>query len=297
MKYGEKEHHIGELDDDGYDITFVPKRSGYLKIYKHPESGYVNRYIVSSDPAAGLSGGDSAIMNVLDRLDNEFVATAKLFVDELEQAEIMTLIGLYYNEAFLIPERNMRTLINILKPGGITPYPGEIYIQHIVSRGEHDYGYYTHHENRPVLLKYYRGWLKKYGYDKLSSLDTIEEHKKFERKPGGLTAAGNIKREVFAAAEGYTDDDVLSKALCVEGDRYLIEEGVDIEYNPEMFEKQHEEYKQLTNVVNVKNTGVRQSSMGQRDRYRVNDNDMKSHVFRSVNLIHNSRRQSNLGRR
>lgn len=292
QQHGEPDYSVGYLEDDGYDILFEQQARGDLRIFNFPEPGYRYRYVIGADPSSGIEGGDAAVFAVLDRLNKRYVALWKGHEEEDVLAGIYYTLGLYYNEALLVPETNLRTMINMIKPTGVIPYTGEIYIRNVESRGSLDYGFHTNVETRPQLLKRYKAWLRKYGYDSIQTVDDLEEHQKFERREGGITPSGNNRREVFAAAEGYTDDIVIAKALAVEGDHWWLEDGCTVEVLPESeVETKREDMRKVATRNN--SSGFRQSGLG-------NGSTSNGYFAKKMNghlAIATPARQSKLGRK
>lgn len=289
---GDANHLVGDVVDDGDDILFEPKARGGLRLFDFPEPGYRYRYVIGADPSAGIEGGDAAVFAVLDRLKNKWAAIWKGHEEEDVLAHILYTLGLYYNDALLVPETNLRTMINMLKPTGVIPYTGEIYIRNVESRAIQDYGFYTDVNSRPQLLKRYKAWLRKNGYNSIVTADSLEEHKKFERREGGMTPSGNQRREIFAAADGYSDDIVLAKSLAVEGDHWWLEDGCAVELLPEAEVETHR-VNMRSVAARHKFAGVRQSGMG-RNGSGNGVSPTHTNGARHVNI---SRKQSNLGRK
>lgn len=84
--------------------TFEANPNGRLKIWKLPER--TKEYVIGADPSEGVAGGDYACAQVLEKSTWEQVAVlhgrfeADIFAKELYK------LGIFYNEALLMPERN-----------------------------------------------------------------------------------------------------------------------------------------------------------------------------------------------
>lgn len=213
---GEPEAEKGDLlwDNKESDLVFKQDVMGDLKIWKHPEPDWDNRYVVGADIGRGYEDGDYSVAYVFDRLEQEFVACWFGKVDQDIFAEILVEIGIYYNEALLVPESNLETVVNIIKPSGHTPYIGEIYFED--NQKNVKWGFWTHGGNRQILIDEYKGWLRdnEEGYYVLPDVDTIDEHLSFVRRQ----TANGVKYE---ADENSHDDRVIASALCKKGDNWL----------------------------------------------------------------------------
>lgn len=200
------EFTTGYLDSSSGDLVFEEDRFGNLDIIEMPDPTYMNRYIVSLDPSTGVEEGDYAPMKVYDRLNQRWVARWYGREDEDKLAEIFMDLGYFYNEALLIPERNLATVINIIKPDGVIPYTGDVWTEETPS-GAVNYGYQTNVQSRKLLLDCYKMWLRD-NYDKLMDNIELEEHINFIR----VSKHGTVRYE---AASGHHDDIVIANALSI----------------------------------------------------------------------------------
>jgi hypothetical protein len=242
----EPECKVGYLDKDR---EFVESKNGELKIYEKPQPNYFYRYIVSLDPSYAVEGGDYACMFVYDRLEEKFVAKWYGNLKEDLLAEEFVKLGYYYNEAFLIPESNLKTVTTLIQPDGFVPYDGDIYKQVIRSRGKSEYGFNANGKTRSVLLHNYNRWLRD-DYFKIPDLNSLDEH---------ITFIKNVKKNGIAkyeATEGKHDDQVISMALCIEADN---------EYDEEIFISDQEQV-QILDIIKPKKQRkrklLRQSQLG-----------------------------------
>lgn len=199
---GEPDYMLGDLNDD---YEFVEGRHGNLKIWEEPKEDYENRYIVSCDPAYGIEEGDYACMMVYDRLDDKFVAKWYGTLKEDLLAEELVKLGIYYNHAMIIPESNLRTVVNLIEPNGIMPYPGEVY-EYEYTSGRIDYGFQTMN-NKKELVDNYIQWLRE-DYGRIRDISLIKEHTTFVK----TVTNGRPK---YGASEGSHDDQVIAMALCI----------------------------------------------------------------------------------
>lgn len=188
-------------------LEFVPSQTGELVIKEHPDSNFTNRYIISLDQSTGLEEGDYACMKVLDRVTRKHVARwkGKLAEDLLAQEFIK--LGTYYNHAYGIPEANLATVVNIIKPDGLMPYDGELFAREYKASGEPLWGMFTSGGTRKILLDEHLAFVRD-RYDDLFDLETVDEYISFVRN---VTKTGNVRYE---ADNGKHDDEVMADCLC-----------------------------------------------------------------------------------
>lgn len=222
---GEPEHEVGDLiwsKQDG-ELEFRTSSTGNLTIWEKPKENWENRYTIGLDIGRGYEDGDYSVAIVKDRLTQQIVA--KWFGKEDQDifAEIAIELGIYYNEALLVPESNLDTAVNIIKPDGSTPYIGELYYNE--SGSSVKWGFWTSSSSRQILIDKYKAWLRdnEDGYNVLPDISLIDEHLSFVRRQ---TAHG-VKYE---ADEGSHDDQTIACALAHYGDWWWDRE-ID-EYRP-----------------------------------------------------------------
>jgi hypothetical protein len=75
-----------------------------LKIYVLPEPG--QEYVIGADPAEGNPNSDPSAATVLDSLTGEEMAVIEGRIEPTVFASYLDLLGRYYNDAFLMIERN-----------------------------------------------------------------------------------------------------------------------------------------------------------------------------------------------
>jgi len=85
---------------------------GYLKIWKMPEPE--GQYVIGADPCEGVSQGDFACAQVLDRRRFEQVAVWHGHADPDVFAKELIKLGYFYNTAWIAPERNNQGIATIL---------------------------------------------------------------------------------------------------------------------------------------------------------------------------------------
>ena len=210
-----------------FKISKIKKEKYKGKVYNFEcdTHTYLSRGITTHncDVGRGYEDGDYTVIKVKDILTQKYVAQWKGRVDQPSAADIASMIGIYYNEALLVPESNLDTIVEIIKPDGLRPYIGEVYFNQ--SGSSVKWGYWTSGGNRNKMLDLYKEWLKdnKYGYEALPDIENVEQHITFVRHQ---TARG-VKYE--ADTDCY-DDIVMANALCHMGELWY--DATPKEYNP-----------------------------------------------------------------
>lgn len=246
---GEREHSIGFIDED---MKFVEDAMGDLKIYDFPDPMYENRYVVSADPSRNVEGADYGAMMVFDRLEQKIVAKWHGRMEEDDLALTMMRIGYFYNHALLIPEGNLSTVVNILKPDGLVPYRGDVFFQ--LTGNKLKFGYHQDKKTRKDLLDFYKSWIKDH-YNKLPDLSTVEEHNDFVK----VMKNGTVRPE---AQEGSNDDQVFALALCVWGSEKWEEEVAKVN-------DEGTDYEEIIKVdYSNRRIGKKQSTLGKKRGYK-----------------------------
>jgi len=86
-------------------VEFQPRSDGWLTVYRKPSADQSwGVYVCGGDPTHTLTG-DNAVVQVLSRRTLEQVAVYRHKVDPIRFGKHMQLIGKWYNEALLAPER------------------------------------------------------------------------------------------------------------------------------------------------------------------------------------------------
>lgn len=92
-----------DYDDDG-KLQFYADGKGSLAIYKKPEKG--KHYTCGADVAQGVIGGDYSVAVVLCVETYEVVAVYRAKIPQEAYAYILTMLGTYYRNAFMVVEAN-----------------------------------------------------------------------------------------------------------------------------------------------------------------------------------------------
>lgn len=95
-------------------IRFVPREDqhGIVRVWKRPAFGHL--YIIGADPAHGIDAGeelgksdpDYSVACIIDRDSGEQVAVARARITPSEFGDLISMLGEWYNWAFLVPEAN-----------------------------------------------------------------------------------------------------------------------------------------------------------------------------------------------
>lgn len=146
----------GILVKRGNRIEFIPSGNGWLTIYQHPSSdrGW-GVYLIGGDPTHTLTG-DNACMQVLNRRTLEQCAVYRHKIDAVTFGKHMQLVGAYYHQAMLAPERE--------GPGGATVgcvvadnYPNIYKSQNVAKQPGHIgdmFGWSTNSSTKHVAIQY-----------------------------------------------------------------------------------------------------------------------------------------------
>ena len=104
---GAPRFQVGNIRRKNSSLAWRPDPAGYLRVYKWPEKHH--RYAIGADTAQGLTIGkdpDYCAAQVIDRHSWEQVAVFRGRKTPSEFAEILWLLGYFYNKAKLAPESN-----------------------------------------------------------------------------------------------------------------------------------------------------------------------------------------------
>lgn len=96
--------NVGYVEDDGQKVNFVANTEGPLRAWKMPRHGRM--YLVSSDVAQGVAGGNWSVAEVFDRASWEQVAVFRCRMDPGEWGRALVDLAVFFNNAVLVPELN-----------------------------------------------------------------------------------------------------------------------------------------------------------------------------------------------
>ena len=103
---------IGALwEDEHENIEFIENPERELKIFNVPEKK--REYVIGVDAAEGVTGGTYSVAQVLDMESWQHMAVWRSRIRPVEFANVVRLLGYYFNEALLAVERNNHGLVVI----------------------------------------------------------------------------------------------------------------------------------------------------------------------------------------
>lgn len=212
------------------DIRFNENIKGSIKIFEEPVEGVP--YVLAGDTAG--EGSDNFTAQVINNVTGKQVAVLKQQYSELEYAQQVYCLGLYYNEALIGIETNFSTYPN--EKLQEWNYPN-LYIREkadtYASKYNKSFGFKTTPVTRPLIL----GQLQEIvleEIDNINDIDTLREMLTFIKNK-----VGRAEAEV-----GFHDDLVMALAIVYyirTQQRFTVENKEKIEpkeYNPleELFE-------------------------------------------------------------
>ena len=186
--------------------TLVPipnAGSGQVEVWEKPQPGV--RYIIGIDTAEGLASGDNSVACV-GRADTGLqVAELVCREEPAVFAELVMRLGQYYNDAFLVPERNNHGMV-------VIAYLNEhLYPMLYRHRDDKRWGWPSNAKTRPMLISYAQEVVRD-SPELIQSPGLIEEMLTFVRNARGRPeAAGKGTRG------GKKDDRVFAFALMLAG--------------------------------------------------------------------------------
>jgi len=132
--------------------TFEESKGGYLEIWKMPDPH--REYIIGGDTCEGVSGGDYACAQVIDRKSLEQVALWHGRVEPDIFGREMYKLGLFYKDAMVAPERNASGLATILTLRDL--YYPNLYIREklgdVKDKFHPELGWKTDMKTKPVMI-------------------------------------------------------------------------------------------------------------------------------------------------
>ena len=191
---------------DVRDTELVPHAKGLLKIFENPKDSL--RYCIGVDVAEGLEHGDYSVIQVLDHLGNQ-VATWSGHVDPFDLAGIVCKIGIYYNKAWTLIERNNHGLTTIRKAQELN-YPNlfveqtvdDAYVDKMTRRA----GFLTTSKTKPLIIDNLAHLLRQ-GESGIVDIELIDELRTYVVDARGITNAQN----------GCYDDRIMAYAIALFG--------------------------------------------------------------------------------
>lgn len=137
---------------DRYGIGFEKYRDGNLEVWAYPKPGEV--YVIGADVAEGLEHGDYSSAHVKHIRSGEIVAHWHGHVPPDEYAEILALLGRWYNKALIGVENNNHGLTTCVALKQLK-YPNIFYSKIIDERTKKQtkkIGWTTSRKTKPLML-------------------------------------------------------------------------------------------------------------------------------------------------
>lgn len=169
------------------------RRNGEVEIYLPPLKG--KEYLVSLDPAVGLSTGDYSAAQVIEMETGMQCAEMQAHLGGRELAELVARLGHEYNQALVVVERNSIGLASLGMLQEVCRYPR-------IFRMGGQAGWFTSVLTRPAALETLNSALIQEP-GRFMSRRLLAECRTFVRQPDGNAAA----------ASGAHDDLVMAMAM------------------------------------------------------------------------------------
>ena len=183
------------------NIKWVNDRSGYIKIYRLPDSPVISQYCIGGDTAG--EGSDYFTAHVLDAKTGQQVAVLKHRFDSDQYAKQIFCLGMYYRKALIGIEANFDSypIMELQRLG----YPNQ-YVRTVqdtyTGKTERRFGFKTTKLTRPTAINRIVEIVREHC-DTICDADTIEELLTIVR-----TDKGRIE-----APQGGHDDQMMGLAI------------------------------------------------------------------------------------
>jgi len=188
---------MGLLND-----KFVDDPRGELKVY-HPLDP-TETYYIGADVAMGIRGKDFSVAQILDSSKRQ-VGTWRGLVHPDYFATVLYHLGMLYNTAEIIVERNNHGILTCTRLGKDMAYPN-FYIETVYDKMDdkdtENLGFLTTSKSKPLIIDQLRAALRD-GEIELNDADTLSELMTYV-----VTDSGAL-----AADDGCFDDTVMSLAM------------------------------------------------------------------------------------
>lgn len=192
--------HVGRMGVLGDKL--VDDARGELLIYRPHEAG--ETYYIGADVAMGITNGDYSTAQVLDSKKRQ-VATWRGHVHPDYFADVLEVIGTYYNTAKIIVERNNHGILTCTRLGKDKAYPNfytETVYDKLDDKETVNLGFYTSTKSKPLIIDQLRAAVRE-GEIELNDPTTISEMLTYVVKDNGQ----------MEADEGCFDDTVMALAM------------------------------------------------------------------------------------
>jgi len=196
----------GEVQDG----KFIPSKNGRLIIFKKKKPIGEGSYVIAGDPSEGLETGDDSAAQIIDHATKEQVAVWCGKVPPEEFGLILIQLGLYYNYALLMPERNghgFGVVSVILKNKYKRLYCSDDPDLRIDKKSEQTkYGWHTNANTKPLMVQTLGTFLSE-GHLRINDPDTWDQLLTYVYHPNGKTGA----------LKGCKDDKAIAMMIAIIG--------------------------------------------------------------------------------
>jgi len=191
QKYKETPPDVGyiEYDEDERKYNFISDRSGTITIFEHPKRGFP--YVIGSDVAEGLSGGDWSTVSICDNTTGNQVAVIRKHILPDKFADDLLMIARYFNNALIAVEINNHgrttrdTLVNTHRY--YIQYKRET-VDDISKEKKQEFGFLTTMSTRPQLINLARKIVRD-DINLINDLQTLREMSTFVYSSSGKEEA------------------------------------------------------------------------------------------------------------
>jgi hypothetical protein len=208
----------GELEWVNHRPAFVTTEDGALKVYDTPKKGH--RYVMAIDAAEGLSGGDNAAIQIIDRSTWSQAAVYHANTPPDLLARKAFNLGIWYNVALCAPEVNGPGLVTVLALRDLG-YPSVVHRTSLaVDAGEikesDELGWNTNMKTKPLIISDLESALREILLV-VKDRATLDELRHYIKKDDGT----------LGGSTGWHDDLVMALAIAVHFAKTLPEGAVE----------------------------------------------------------------------
>jgi len=188
----------------------IPDPKGFLKIFKEAQPDW--QYVIGADSCESALSHDEACAIVLSRQTWEQVAHLHGHIAPDQFARDLFALGMYYNTALIVPERNgpgavtIHSLLQLYYPN-VCKTPKMVFDNTGRPQQGEDYGFHTNVKSKPLIVERLATSLRNLLII-LHDSKTIRQLETYVIKD----ETGHVK---YQAEEGHYDDCVMALALAV----------------------------------------------------------------------------------
>lgn len=214
LKNLEDNPYRGELEWANNRPVFVASKEGDLRVYETPKKGH--RYVLAIDAAEGISGGDNAAIQIIDRStwSQAAVFHANCPPDVLGRKAFN--LGIWYNCAVAAPEVNGPGLVTTLALRDLG-YPNIVHRQSLaIDQGAvketDELGWNTNSKTKPLIISELESSLREILIV-IKDKATLDEIKHYIKRDDGS----------LGSAPGWHDDLLMALAIGIHFAKQLPE--------------------------------------------------------------------------